>query len=476
MSIVAYKIELELNNHVAARMTMITRMSIVGIRNPSPLGVEKGFYAPTGRIPGFSLQKRYQRIKMYSNGERMVLQRDLLRQCYQTFDVKSIQGLVSENLDVLDNETSLHILCYLADHAKKSQLVIDIDDDCDQLVAALCGQVHLEELTTVSSAALVWTLEVLPHDHGHSWRRRLLVNIVTRELERDEFDQYSTRELLNFTMSCSNLSTNVGVDRRVVRFMAAVLSELSSRLEKPHVRSAFGGSEFADLASSVAALFVACHESGVQEGCKVVNGFMTSLSAEVRRKLSNRHSSARSFNPKELKQFLMAYVSVHSRDDTLNSPCMLDTVASFVASRIKSKHLNAVSRIEDVAAVLEFFTFFSHKSLAVVDLFSSSGYQLRLLSASALDTMTQEEPGNVGENHARATAAHDVNWIGALASILQCHIKMGYRPNDTTLIALVPAVKYHQVAARSHDKAALLRAFDILDFNCGRNLTQLLQA
>lgn len=305
----------------------------------------------------------------------------------------------------------------------------------------------------------------------------MLVKIVSRELERDEFDQYSTRELLNFTISCSNLSTNIGVDRRIVRFMDAVLSELSSRLEKPHVRSAFGGSEFADLASSVAALFVACHESELRDGCELVNGFMTSLSAEVRRKLSNRHSSARSFNPKELKQFLMAYVSVHARDETLNPPCMLDTVASFVSSRIKSKHLNAVSRIEDVAAVLEFFTFFSHKSLAVVDLFSSSGYQLRLLSASALDTMTQEEPGNdnSGENLTRVTAARDVNWIGALASILQCHIKMGYRPDDTTLIALVPAVKYHQVAACSQDKAALLCAFDILNFNCGRSLTQLLQ-
>ena len=408
----------------------------------------------------------------------MLQQRDLLRQCYQTFDVKSIQGLVSENLKVLDNETSLHILCYLADHAKKSQLVIDNDDKCDQLVAALCKNVQTEELTPVSSAALVWTLEILPHEQGHSWRRQMLVKVVSRELERDEFDQYSTRELLNFTISCSNLSIAVGVDRRVVRFMEAVLSELSSRIEKPHVRSAFGGSEFADLASSVAALFVACYESELGEGCNLVTEFMTSLSAEVRRKLSNRHSSARSFTPKELKQFLMAYVSVHARDDTLKPPCMLDTVASFVANRIKSKHLHAVSRIEDVAAVLEFFTFFSHRSLAVVDLFSSSGYQLRLLSASALDTMAQEEPGNGndGEHTRHVTAARDVNWIGALASILQCHIKMGYRPSDTTLIALVPAVKYHQDAAGSRDRAALLSTFDILDFNCGRKLTRLLQS
>lgn len=55
---------------------------------------------------------------------------------------------------------------------------------------------------------------------------------------------------------------------------------------------------------------------------------------------------------------------------------MLDAVAGFVVRRVRARHLNAVSRPEDLAALLRAYAALSHNSVAVPELLTAVGEQV----------------------------------------------------------------------------------------------------
>lgn len=55
---------------------------------------------------------------------------------------------------------------------------------------------------------------------------------------------------------------------------------------------------------------------------------------------------------------------------------MLDAAAGFVVRRIRSRHLNAVSRAEDLASLLHAYAALGHNSVAVPELLAAVGEQV----------------------------------------------------------------------------------------------------
>jgi len=418
------------------------------------------------RCPSFGWVVEHNRAKLVvalsnpSGKFDMVQQRDLLRVVYESFDLESIEACIRHNMSAIDSTTAVDVLCYISDHYKTSQLIVEDVEACDGLVELLCGCIDLKEICQQPQvfAALIWSLETLPQQSSE-WRKDIIVSVSMMELEKGSVQHYSTREVLNLILSLGNIvEFSSTIDRRVMRYVEMLMVELISRLEKPHVRSAFGGAEFADLAGAGVSLFGAClpnnvHTQGNMQGQKASYDFLAALSRETRRKLSNRHSSARTFTAHDLKRFLFSYVKLHMVGGDavipLQEPDMLDQVASHVSQSIKNTDAVAiVNTIDDLAAILEFFAFFSRKSVAVMDLFSSAGMQLRLLS----EDPSQED---------------GLDWMGALASILECHIRMGFSPTEVTLLSLLPAIRYHKSGSSDKDRQSILNAFEMLQFDCG---------
>jgi len=197
--------------------------------------------------------------------------------------------------------------------------------------------------------------------------------------------------------------------------------------------------------------------------------FMSKIATLVKQQLSNRHSMMAAFAPRELKRFLAAYVYI-SNDGNKKSPVMLDTVAGFVSSRILKKHLNAVTKIRDLAAVLECYAFFQHRTLATSELLTSYGYQMRLISAAVVDSVEKKKNGQV------EVMDDDEEWVAALNSILRSHITLNHRPSDLTLISLMPAIKYYAGYSTPSDVSELLEIVqEELQFELGPELLHYLQ-
>jgi hypothetical protein len=306
---------------------------------------------------------------------------------------------------------------------------------------------------------LLWALELLPRQ-GASWRRLLLVKIALQECSQDRVSEYSTKELTNIIVTCGNLSGcyfDNSIDRRVMRYLELLFLELAGRIEKPHIRSAFGGSDFANLAHSSAFLFGACHAQGNEEGCNACIVFLTSVASEVKRKLANRHSSSsRAFSATDLKKYLFAYVKISVLSPDLGVPDMLDQVASYVTGQMKES--SPAYTIQDLAAILEFFAFYERSSVAILDLFTHSGTQLRCESLTVMD---ERKP------HKEDSAVDSATWLAALVSIMMSHIGLRIRPAEMTLISILPSVRFYSPFAEDEDKVQLMRVFELFDFDCG---------
>lgn len=419
-----------------------------------------------------------------NKAQDLVVQRDILRQVYDSVDLSEIETLLLPQagdhataiVRHIDEETALGILCYMADHVKKSQLSIHDDRVCDAIVKTLCDTcVEIDSCSAASLGMLMWVLEILPRQ-GASWRKSLVVDIAVRECQRNDVGHYSTRELTNIIVSCGRLSGSYfgnEVDRRVMRYIEMLFGELTVRIEKPHVRSAFGGSEFADLADSGALLYEACYAQGNKQGCTACSGFLKNIGAEVKRKLANRHSSSsKAFSAVDLKRFLFSYVKVYMLSPDVGVPDMLDQVASYISGRMKAAEGHSPPyTIQDLAALLEFFAYYETLSLSVLDLFSRAGVQVRLLSASAASKMDDG-----GAPRVTGPCQDDENtWLAALASILNSHIRLGVRPTDMTLISTLPAIRLLSIHAEPADTVSVIRAFDLFDFDCGETLRKELE-
>lgn len=171
------------------------------------------------------------------------------------------------------------------------------------------------------------------------------------------------------------------------------------------------------------------------------------------------------FSPGEVVKFLAAYVHVSKLEK--RPPCMLDTMAGFISNRILAKHLNAVTKLTDLAAVLECYAFFECNSLATIELLASSGYQLRLASASSIDLEKRIEN--------EQDIIVEQQWLPALNSILRSHKILGYRPSNTTMVSLVPAVRFYAKHSRADDVRETVDMFEELQFHPGPRILDYLR-
>lgn len=185
-------------------------------------------------------------------------------------------------------------MCYVADMTQKGQLT-DSENQSDTLLKLLAAKVEGCDLNPCSIGAVIWSLECIPGQEN-SWRGKLLSHLADQEKRKDASDcghieSYSTRELVNIIISTGNLSSDLYVPRNVVRYVSILMKELMRRMDaSPHLRSAFGGSDFASTVVACAQLYSSCVADDNTEGSKSILQFMEKISQEVKRHLSNRHS------------------------------------------------------------------------------------------------------------------------------------------------------------------------------------------
>ena len=77
-----------------------------------------------------------------------------------------------------------------------------------------------------------------------------------------------------------------------------------------------------------------------------VAALLDDLATEVRRQLANKHSARSPWAPRDLVRFAGAYAALGHR--TPKAGQMLDVLASFCVHRIRSRHLNCLSRPRDL--------------------------------------------------------------------------------------------------------------------------------
>eukprot|EP00890_Picochlorum_soloecismus_P000332 jgi/Picsp_1/129/NSC_00129-R1_hypothetical protein VOLCADRAFT_105981 [Volvox carteri f. nagariensis] len=421
--------------------------------------------------PGSVDDIRKEICKSSSNsGEVSLIQRDLLRQCYLSEQLAETFEFCESKLEYIDSDTALHVLCYVADLSKKGNLRAEGSVQADDLVNLLYGRINLEELNPCSIGALVWCLECIP-GQCRPWRAEVLSRIADQEQRQERIEtSYSTRELVNLIISIGNLSASLSLRRNVVRYVITLTDQLTKRLESsPQMKGVFGGPEFADTVTACARLYSQCKSKQDEHGMSGIEVFMSKIATLVKQQLSNRHSMMAAFAPRELKRFLAAYVYT-SNVENKKAPVMLDTVAGFVSSRILKKHLNAVSKMSDLAAVLECYAFFQHRTLATSELLTSYGYQLRLISAAVVDSVERDKNGQV------EGMGDDGEWVAALNSILRSHVALNHRPSDLTLISIMPAIRYYAGFSPPSDVLELLNILqDELQFELGPELLHYLQ-
>lgn len=415
----------------------------------------------------FQLKANPTNGKSFRTAEDQSVQRDILRKVYDSLDLHEIENLLVQTLDGqdifkhIDGDTALDILCYMAENVERSRLLIHDDQECDDIVKRLYDScIDIENCGASSLGMLLWALELLPQQRA-SWRELLLVQIAERECRLGGVSHYSTRELTNIIVTCGHL---VGyyfdncIDRRVMRYIELLFVELSGRVARPHVRSAFGGSDFANLAHSSSLLYGACYNQENEEGCSACHAFLSCLASEAKRKLANRHSSSsRAFSAVELKTFLFSYVKMSILSPDIEGPDMMDQVASYVSGQLKN-HSTAYT-IQDLAAILEFFAFYKISSVAILDLFTHCGTQIRLVSSNSVD--------NKGLDKSHCNETDNFTWLAALISVMTSHIQLGIRPSDITLMSVLPAVRFYSQYSEREHKVQLIRIFETLDFHCG---------
>jgi hypothetical protein len=70
------------------------------------------------------------------------------------------------------------------------------------------------------------------------------------------------------------------------------------------------------------------------------------VAGEVRRQLANKHSQRSAWTPADMVRLAAAYAALGHR--TARATQMLDVLSSFCVQRIRSRHLNCVSRPADL--------------------------------------------------------------------------------------------------------------------------------
>jgi hypothetical protein len=108
--------------------------------------------------------------------------------------------------------------------------------------------------------------------------------------------------------------------------------------------------------------------------------------------------------------------------------------------------------------------------LATSELLTSYGYQMRLISAAVVDSVEKSKNGQ------EESMDDDKEWVAALNSILRSHIALHHRPNDLTLISIMPAIKHYAGYSPPSEVAELLKILlEDLQLELGPELLHYLQ-
>ncbi|KAL4541215.1 hypothetical protein Ndes2526B_g05755 [Nannochloris sp. 'desiccata'] len=275
------------------------------------------------------------------------------------------------------------------------------------------------------------------------------------------------------------------------------MEQLAARMDStPYVKGSLSPSDFTDLVSVCARMFVRKEEEeeSVANKSKMVPPaalqLMDLVAGEVRRQLANRASSRAAFLPRELTRFLTSFASLEIKDNA-NVDGLFDVISGFVVNRIRSKHLNAVTKPDDLAAVLAAYAKQQHRSVSVPELLTTIGAQLRVNAAQMQERYTAEKQR---ADVAAETSAHnpvegskpleggppDLRCsFPTLLSILESHKDLGFSPDPLTLTALLPGIQrglggINPVPAQ--DVVQLLELFVVFRFNPGPKMLELLVA
>lgn len=98
----------------------------------------------------------------------------------------------------------------------------------------------------------------------------------------------------------------------------------------------------------------------------------------VRHRLANKHSMRAPFVPSNLVKLLSGYARTQHISSATSS--MLDASAGSVVRRMTSGHLNAITKVSDLAQLLQAYASMGHKSTVVMpELLNAASSQARLL-------------------------------------------------------------------------------------------------
>jgi hypothetical protein len=434
--------------------------------------------------------------------------------------------VIKTSIDYLDPPTSLHMCCHLADLSGKGQLEGDAASQ-DAVLHALYNTLadHLPSLPAQSIGAVLWSMATVfqqNQDESTSsadseerstseWKAEAIEQVALLEGGCGKVSKYNTKELVNILFSVGALQEQHSTpSKAVVIYSTELMQVLAERMEStPYVKGSLTPSDFTDLVSVCARMFVVTIDNKTNSAMSCPSEekdkeekedrvdhseaeilppeaykLMDLVAGEVRRQLANRSSSRAAFLPRELTRFLKKFASLEMRESS-NVDGLFDVISGFVVNRIRSKHLNAVTKPDDLAAVLAAYAQQGHKSVSVPELLTAVGEQLRINAAQmqdiAIAAVSAQEEEDIKQAPPLQGGPPDLSCsFPALISILESHRDLGYAIDPLTLTALLPGIKRNLVrdtsAASSQNVGQLLELFRVFDFDPGPKMKELLVA
>lgn len=105
-----------------------------------------------------------------------------------------------------------------------------------------------------------------------------------------------------------------------------------------------------------------------------MGALLDTIASDVRQQLSNKHSMRAPFDPPHLIKLLNGFAQL--KHISSSSSGMLDAVAGFVVRRSTAGHLNAVSKPEDVAQLLQAYAALGHNTVVMPELLNAVSNQV----------------------------------------------------------------------------------------------------
>lgn len=407
-----------------------------------------------------------------------IAQREVLRQFYLSTSTVGQLAIVQSATEHIDVDTSLHLLCHAADLSIKGQLQ-GTTAQHDALVHAIVETLGdaMPTLSPPKLGALLWGVASVPGIQA-DWRYTLLEDVASREANHSKVQQYNTKEVANILFAAGRLSAGRSMKSSPIVSVYAeeLVEELLKRMDQaPYVRSSFTAADFSDLAGACAALHVEDPPLPSSHTVRILN----IVAAILRRQLSNRHSGRAAFTCRELIRLLESYAALQIRSGEVSA--MLDAIAGFVSNRIRDRHLNAVTRPADIAAVLQAYAALYHHSVAVPELLTSMGDQLRQNAAQMHERLLvqqqqSEHDSAMQQAHHRGQSPDVTCSVVTLVTILDAHLALGFSPDALTLHAVLPGIRHQLSSAHPRDIVRLLELLAVLNCNPGAGTVALLAA